>query len=180
MQRKVLTLKKVLTMGAIIGLSVIAIAYFAIYMQHRRAIEASRQGTLPRAAELAAVRFYANDSEGDHSYSLEQPKAGSSENLRAWSKLVYTQDGKKSYIQRRRERNIFVEGFDRLVHRNVLYEFKCQTDPREYAIIEVFEVDDQGKTLDYAKTGSSKDWGPIPEGTTIEKLAQTVCPSLKN
>ena len=74
---------------------------------------------------------------------------------------------------------MFVVGFDRLIQRDILYELKCRKDPAEYAIIEVFEVDDTGKTLDYGKTGSSKDWEAIPQGTTIDKLAQVVCPFIK-
>jgi hypothetical protein len=179
MQKKTLTVKKVLTMGAIIGLCVIAIAYFIIYTQHRKVLEASRGGTLPKTKELASLQFYTTDNEGNHSYVLEQQSETSRGNIRAWSRLIYTQDGKNSYIQKRKQRNIFVDGFDQLAQREILYEFKCTKDPREYAIIEVFEVDGQGKTLDYGKTGSSKDWEAIPQGTTIEKLAQTVCPSLK-
>jgi hypothetical protein len=179
MQKKTLTVKKVLTMGAIIGLCVIAIAYFIIYTQHRRVLEASREGTLPMTKELAGLQFYINDNEGAHSYTLEQQNETSRENIRAWSRLVYTQSGKNEYILKRKQINIFVEGFDSLAWRDILYEFKCNKDPMEYAIIEVFEVDGQGKTLDYGKTGSSKDWEAIPRGTTIEKLAQTVCQSLK-
>jgi len=74
---------------------------------------------------------------------------------------------------------MFVEGFDQLTRRDILYEFKCSKDPMEYAIMEVFEVDGKNKTLDYGKAGSSKDWEAIPQGTVIEKLAQTVCPLIK-
>lgn len=179
MQKKTLTAKKVLTMGAIIGVCVIAIAYFIIYTQHRRVLEASREGTLPKTKELANLQFYTTDNEGTHSYALMQQIGTAPENIRAWSRLIYTQNGKNSYIQKRKQRNIFVEGFDGLAWRDILYEFKCNKDPMEYAIIEVFEVDGQGKTLDYGKTGSSKDWEAIPQGTTIHKLAQMVCPSLK-
>jgi len=179
MQKKTLTVKKVLTMGAIIGLCVIAIAYFIIYTQHRRVLDASRGGTLPKTKELASLQFYTNDNEGAHSYALDQQNETSLGNIRAWSRLVYTQSGKNEYILKRKQINIFIEGFDQLTRRDILYEFKCTKDPMEYAIIEVFEVDGQGKTLDYGKTGSSKDWEAMPRGTTIEKLAQTVCPSLK-
>jgi hypothetical protein len=176
MQKK-LTVKKVLTMGAIVGVCVIAIAYFIIYTQHRRVLEGSREGTLPKTKELANLQFYISDSEGNHSYTIEQQSDVHRENVRAWSRLLYTQAGKNAYIQKRRQRNMFIEGFDQLTHRDILYEFKCSKDPVEYSIIEVFEVDGKGKTLDYGKTGSSKDWEAIPQGTILEKLAQVVCPS---
>ena len=179
MQRKTLTVTKVLTMGTIIGVCVIAITYFIIFTQHRRILEASREGTLPKTRELASLQFYTTDNEGAHSYALDQQGEASRGNIRVWSRLAYTRDGKNSYLQRRRQRNIFVEGFDQLTRRDIIYEFKCNKDPVEYAIIEVFEVDERGKTLDYGKTGSSKDWEAIPQGTTIEKLAQAVCPLIK-
>lgn len=179
MQKKALTVKKVLTMGVIIGVCVVVIAYFIIYAQHRRVLEASREGTLPKTKELVSLQSYTNDNEGAHSYVLDRQSEVSRGNIRIWSRLMYTQSGKNEYIMKRKQRNIFVEGFDSLTQRDILYEFKCGKDPMEYAIIEVFEVDKQGKTLDYGKTGSSKDWEAIPPGTTIEKLAQTVCPSIK-
>lgn len=179
MQRKTLTVKKVLIMGAITGITVIVIAYFAIYMQQRRAILASREGTLPKAKELASIQHYTTDHEGAHYYTVEQDGDVSRGNVRVWSRLIYTQDGKNGYILRRRQRNIFVEGFDKLKQRDILYEFRCTKDPAEYAIIEVFEVDVHSKTLDYGRTGSSKDWEAIPQGTNIDKLAQVVCPSLR-
>lgn len=179
MQKKTLTVKKVLIMGAITGISVIVIAYFAIYMQQRKAFTASREGTFPKAKELASVQYYTTDNEGAHYYAPEQDTDVSRENIQAWSRLIYTTDGKNSYILKRRQKNMFVVGFDRLIQRDILYELKCSKEPAEYAIIEVFEVDDTGKTLDYGKTGSSKDWEAIPQGTTIDKLAQVVCPFIK-
>ena len=179
MQGKTLTVKKLLIMGVIIGLCVIAIAYFIIFTQHRRALEASREGTLPKTKELASLQPYTTDNEGVHSYALEQQSEAFRGNVRAWSRLIYTQNGKNEYILKRKQINMFTEGFDGLARRDILYEFKCNKDPMEYAIIEVFEVDGQGKTLDYGKTGSSKDWEAIPLGTTIDKLAQTGCSSIK-
>lgn len=179
MQRKTLTVGKILTMGAVIGVTVIIIAYFIVYTQHRKVLEGSRQGSLPRTKELVNLQFYASDNEGNHSYEIEQQKENPRGNIHVWSRLVYTPEGKKDYIQKRMHRNMFVEGFDTLARRDILYELKCTRDPMEYAIIEVFEVDSQGKTLDYGKTGSSKDWEAIPEGTNIDRLARAVCPMIK-
>ena len=176
MQRKTLTVKKVLIMGTTIGICVIVIAYLAIYAQQQRVIKASKAGTLPKSKELSSLQPYTTDNEGAHSYVVDNQSQVSLGNVRAWSRLVYTQSGKNDYILKRRQRNIFVEGLDRLTRRDILYEIRCSRDPAEYAIIEVFEVDEQGKTLDYGKTGSSADWEAIPQGTTIEKLAKAVVP----
>lgn len=177
MQRKQLTVKKVLTMGVVTGITVIVIAYFAIYTQQKRLIAASKAGTLPMAKPLTDLHHYVTDHEGTHHYAIERENTGSKGTVRVWSRLLYTDDGKKAYILKRRQRNIFVDGFDKVTHRDVLYELKCTEDPAEYAIIEVFEVNGEGKTIDYGRSGSSRDWEAIPEGTTIEKLAKAVCPT---
>ena len=176
-QKKPLTIKAVLIISSIIGIAIGAMAYFGAYMQQSKTIEASRAGNLPRMKELGGMQQYASDSEGTHFYALEQQNKTPAGNVRVWSKLVYTQDSKNSYIMKRRQRNFFIEGFDHLIQRNVLYEFACNNNPLQYAIIEVFEVDEKGMTLDYGKAGSSRDWGDIPQRTVIEKLAQIVCPS---
>ncbi len=57
---------------------------------------------------------------------------------------------------------MFIEGFDQLTHEISCTNSNATKDPKEYAIIEVFEADGKGKTLDYGKAGSSKDWKPSP------------------
>lgn len=179
MEPKKLSVKTVLLLGAVTGISVILIAYFAILMQERRTVKASREGTLPTSRQLDNLAYYTTDHEGVHHYALDRQADVSKGSLRAWSRLIYTSEGRNTYIERRRQRNIFVEGFDKLSRRDILYEFQCAKDPMEYAIIEVFEVDDAGKTLDYGRTGSSKDWEAIPPETTIDRLARVVCPAAK-
>lgn len=178
MQRKKMTVKSVLIMGVIVGISVIAISYFTLTMQHRRAVTASLQGTLPKVPELTGFREYAADREGKHHFVVDRrEQQGSGTNVRAWSRLIYSEEGKKEYLLKRNQKNMFTIGFDRLIERNILFEFRCRANPPEYAVIEVYEIDDSGKTIDFGKTGSSKDWEEIPQGTTIEKLAGTVCPA---
>ena len=177
MERKTLTVKNVLTMGVITGIAVIVIAYLAIYTQQQRLIKASRSGTLPAAKTLTSLQHYVTDHEGTHHYVIKEDSADSHESVRVWSRLLYSEGGKNAYLLKRKQRAIFVEGFDKLTYRDVLYDLKCNKDPAEYAIIEVFEVNREGRTIDYGRTGSSVDWEAIPEGTIIEKLAKAVCPS---
>jgi hypothetical protein len=63
-----------------------------------------------------------------------------------------------------------------LAHRFTLYDVKCGKKPRQYAILKVFEVSEDGRTLDYGKTGSQKDWEDIPPETIVDRLAKIVCP----
>lgn len=174
--KKKLTTKKLLLMGVIVGASVIILSYLTLFAQHKRTLNASIEGTLPRMKELSITDILTEDSEGVCHYTLEQQGDVRPGNRRAWTRLVYSEEGKKQYLIKRLQNNMFTIGFDRLQERTILYEFKCSKNPVEYAIVEVFEIDNQGKTLDYGKTGSSKDWEAVPEGSAIYELAQKTCP----
>ena len=41
--------------------------------------------------------------------------------------------------------------------------------------MKVFEVSQDGKTLDYGKAGSQKDWEDIPGQTIVDRLAKIAC-----
>jgi hypothetical protein len=71
---------------------------------------------------------------------------------------------------------MFTTGMETLAHRFTLYDVKCGKKPRQYAILKVFEVSEDGRTLDYGKTGSQKDWEDIPPETIVDRLAKIVCP----
>ena len=72
------------------------------------------------------------------------------------------------------------EGFDKVRHRNVLYELNCFSERGEYAILEILEMTKEGTRLDYAKVGTYKDWQFVPEGSTMEKLCKAACPPRRN
>lgn len=121
--------------------------------------------------------FYGTDREGKHLYQKVEQGKQSPGIVKVWDELLYTPDGRAGYIEKRKRHKHHVEGFESLNHRMVLYELNCFSDRKEYLIAEVFEIDRLGKTLDYARAGSYKDWQDIPEGSVIDLLYSAVCPA---
>jgi len=169
----------VLTIGVIIGISVIVIAYIAINLQQRRTLTASIEGTLPRMEEKSGWQGLITDQEGEHHYIVEKSPGQSGEVASAWDRLTYSKGGRDAYVLKRRKNGMFITGMDALTHRYVLYDLKCAASPKQYAVIKVFEVSRDKKTLDYGKTGSQKDWEDVPEGTVIDGLAKASCAEKK-
>ena len=174
--KKTISFKAVLIMGGIVGISVIVIAYIAVYLQHKKTVIASIEGTLPKMEEKSGWQSLSPDQEGEHHYIVEKQTDRSGRTVSAWDRLTYSKEGRENYITKRRRNNMFVTGMDKLTHRYILYDFKCAEQPKRYAIMKVFEVAQDKKTLDYGKSGSQKDWEDVPEGTTIDRLAKVACP----
>jgi len=167
----------VILFGLTVGIAVIVIGYFVINLQQERSLNASKKGLFPKMPDMGDVRQYASDSEGDYYYTENRTAEKSSpENIMIWSRLVYSQKGRDSYINKRKQNSLFTEGLEDLKQRNVLYEFKCSKDKTGYAVVEIFEVGKDGKTLDYGNAGKDRDWGDPPPGSPLEKLAGQVCP----
>lgn len=179
MAKKVPSFKAVLTIGVIIGIVVIIIAYFAIQFQQRKTLKASIEGTLPRMEEKSGWQPLMTDREGEHHYIVEKRPGQSGQIASVWDRLTYSDQGKKDYILKRRKNGMFTVGMDKLSRRFILYDLKCSAEPKRYTIMKVFEVSHDNKTLDYGKTGSQKDWEDVPEGTTIDRLAAVSCPQNK-
>lgn len=177
--KKTLSFKAVLTIGVIIGIAVIVIAYIAIHLQQRKTLTASIEGTLPRMEEKDGWQSLAADQEGEHHYIVEKRPDQSGQIASAWDRLTYSREGRNAYVLKRRKNGMFTTGMDTLANRYILYDFKCAAEPKRYAIMKVFEVSKDKKTLDYGKAGSQKDWEDIPEGTMIDKLAKFSCPEKK-
>lgn len=169
-------MKTVLTMGAIIGIAVIVIAITAIYLQQRRTLKAAVEGTLPRMEEKTGWQALSTDAEGEHHYVIEKKQGQSGEVVSVWERLTYSKEGRENYIAKRRRNGMFITGMDTLVSRYIFYDIKCNREEPKYAIMKVFEVSRDGRTLDYGKTGSQKDWEDIPADTVVDKLAKTACP----
>jgi len=130
--------------------------------------------SFPSAALAAEWTYLGNDGDGTHYYWFEStPSPGV---VRVWGHLVYSQAGRQKYIAKRQAHGMSTESFDRVNHRNVLYEVNCFSSRYEYAVLEVSELTKDGKRLDYAKTGTYKDWSMVPEGSMLEKLGQAACP----
>ncbi|MBP7527783.1 MAG: hypothetical protein KA801_07655 [Syntrophorhabdaceae bacterium] len=176
MPKKTLSIKTVLIMGVVIGIAVIVIAVIAIHFQQRRTLTASVEGTLPRMEQKSGWQGLSIDAEGEHHCVVEKKADGNGEIVGVWDRLTYTREGRDNYIQKRRRNGMFLTGMETLAYRYILYDLKCAMQPKRYTIMKVFEVSGDGKTLDYGKAGSQKDWEDIPEGTIIDKLAKVACP----
>lgn len=164
-------------MGITIGIVTMVVTFFFQYRQHR-IIQASQEGALPSLPDMGDVSGYATDPEGDHYYASIRSDSASTNRVEVWSRLVYSDEGKRIYLQKRKQNGMFVDGFDRLSQRTTRVELECGSKKKEYAVIEVFEIARDGKTLDYARTGSTKNWDAVPEGSYLDKLAGVACPRM--
>jgi hypothetical protein len=175
MPKQPLTIKKVLLMAITIGLITMVVTLVMQYKQNR-VIEASKAAGYPAGPDIGAAHRYTTDTDGDHYYAPIKSGPPSSNKVEVWTRLVYSDEGKRSYSEKRKRNGMFVDGLDGLMQRTTRMELSCASNKKEYAVIEVFEVAKDGKTVDYARTGSSKNWENIPEGTFLEKLAEVACP----
>ncbi|MBP1734327.1 MAG: hypothetical protein H6Q53_614, partial [Deltaproteobacteria bacterium] len=64
--------------------------------------------------------------------------------------------------------------------RTVLYGLNCVSKTKEICVLEIFELAEDGKTLDYAKAGSYKQWSDIPPGSVYDELQRIICPEKPN
>ncbi len=169
----------VLTIGLIIFDVVIVVGFIAMRTAVQQNFQASLAGTLPRMEEKSGWQSLTTDQEGEHHYIVEKSPGQSGEVASVWDRLTYSRGGRDAYVLKRRKNGMFITGMDALTHRYILYDLKCTASPKQYAVIKVFEVSRDKKTLDYGKTGSQKDWEDVPEGTVIDKLAKASCAEKK-
>ncbi len=139
--------------------------------------EANRDVPIPQeVVKISEWEKYGSDEDGDHSFRRDDAGPLSPGIVRVWNRLVFNQSGKEKYIDLRRKAGLPVEKYDQLTRRDVLYEINCFSAKRELRIMEVIELTADGKTLDYAKAGSYKDWSDVPPGSIFEKLCSRICP----
>lgn len=119
---------------------------------------------------------YWSDKEGRHYYSKVDDTSTSPGVLRVWTRVDFSDEGKNLYLAKRNSVVMSLEGYDKLTRRNVLYELNCFSDRREFSTQEVFDLTADGKTLDYAKAGSYKDWQDVPPDSVLDELCKIVCP----
>jgi hypothetical protein len=122
---------------------------------------------------------YGTDQDGDHYYRFDESSKVFPDILSVKTRLVYSEEGKKSYIEKRNLAKLPVQGFDQLNSRTVLYGLNCVSKKKEICVLEVFELTEDGKTLDYAKSGSYKQWNEIPPGSVYDDLHRIICPEKK-
>jgi hypothetical protein len=121
--------------------------------------------------------FYGTDKEGKHLYQKVEQGNQSPGIVKVWDELIYSPEGRAGYIEKRKLHKHPVVGFENVTYRMVLYELNCFSKRKEYVVLEVFEMDGDGRTLDYARAGSYKDWQDTPDGSVIDLLHHAVCPA---
>ena len=122
---------------------------------------------------------YGTDEDGDHFYRFDQSSKAFPDVLSVKTKIIYSEEGKKRYITKRQKNSLPVQGFENLYARTVLYGLNCVSEKGELVILEVFELAKDGKTLDYAKSGSYKNWTHIPPESVYAELHRVICPEQK-
>jgi hypothetical protein len=119
---------------------------------------------------------YGTDKEGRHYYSKVEEGKTSPGILRVWARLDFSEEGKNLYLAKRNHIAMSLAGYEQLTRRNVLYELNCFSNKPEFSTQEVFDLTAEGKTLDYAKGGSYKDWQDVPPDSVLDELCKIVCP----
>jgi hypothetical protein len=124
--------------------------------------------------------LYGSDTDGAHYYRASDNPEPSPGIVRVWTQVVYNEEGRKRYADKRGTYKFATAGYEDFSHRNVLYEINCFSKKKEICIQEVYELTKDGKSLDYARAGTYKDWSDIPEGSVYETLYKTVCPEKRD
>ncbi|MEN6614914.1 MAG: hypothetical protein ABFD12_00005, partial [Syntrophorhabdus sp.] len=119
------------------------------------------------------------DEDGDHYYRFDESSKAFPDVLSVKTKIVFSKEGKKNYIAKRQKNQLSVQGFEALYSRTVLYGLNCVSERGELCVLEVFELTKDGKTLDYAKSGSYKNWTHIADGSVYAELHRVICPEKK-
>ena len=156
------------------GLLLIVVIFFIMWLKG----EAERQ-PVPTAAvndvRNTGWKKFGTDQYGDHFYRFDESSKTFPDILSVKTRLDYSEEGKKRYIAERQQSRLPVQNFEELKSRTVLYGLNCISKNREICVLEIFELTEDGKTLDYAKAGSYKQWSHIPPGTVYDELQKIVC-----
>lgn len=169
-------LKAILYCG---GFFIIVLA-FVMWLQGQAQQQPVPEKTAVNDIKSTDWKTYGVDGDGEHSYRFDDSGKAFPDVLSVKTKMVYSQEGKKKYMEKRQKNRLSTTGFDDLHSRTVLFGLNCVSKNREICVLEVFELSKDGKTLDYAKSGSYKQWNQIPPGSVYDKLANVVCPEQKN
>jgi hypothetical protein len=160
------------------GLVLIVVIFFIMWLKGQ-----AEQQPVPKAAvndvKSTEWKKFGTDKEGDHFYRFDESSKAFPDVLSIKTRLVYSEEGKKGYIAKRQAAKLPTQGFEQLDSRTVLYGLNCVSKTKEICVLEIFELTKEGKTLDYAKAGSYKDWNEIPPGTVYDELHRVICPEKK-
>ena len=162
------------------GLVLIVCVFFIMWLKGQATQQPVPTSTADKDVKSTDWKKYGADQDGDHFYRFDSSGKTFPDVFSIKTKLVYNEEGKKRYIETRREAKLPAEGLEQLSYRTVLYGINCFSKTKELCILEVFELTREGKVLDYAKSGSYKHWTEIPPKTIYEDLYWIACPEKKD
>jgi hypothetical protein len=160
------------------GLVLIVSVFFIMWLKGQAEQQPVPTAVVSDVKSTEWVRF-GTDTDGDHFYRFDESSKNFPDVLSVKTRLVYSEEGKNRYVEARRKAKLPTQGLEQLDSRTVLYGLNCVSKTKEICVLEIFELTKEGKTLDYAKSGSYRDWSVIPEGTVYDELHRVICPEKK-
>jgi hypothetical protein len=161
------------------GVFLVVCIFFIMWLKEQAAQQPVPAERAISDAKTTDWKKYGTNEDGEHFYRFDESGKAFPDMFSVKTRLVYSEEGKKRYIEQRRQARLPLKDFDRLSSRTVLYGLNCVSKTKEVCILEVFELTAEGATLDYAKAGSYKDWKPIGDGTIEDALYKLMCPEKK-
>ncbi len=115
-----------------------------------------------------------NDSDGNvFSYKKGNVEKGKSKYVvQVWEKNVYSDTGRKKYIQESRKKGVSIEGYDKLSESKSLFEIDCKK--HRIRILSYCQNDIDGKVLD-SQSSDKREWTYIIPDSHGESLYEQVC-----
>jgi hypothetical protein len=166
----------------IVALLTGVLTFFAVRFLTKQAEgPVGKEGRIAPAFLLAEADWtrYGSDKEGRHYYKKVDDAKSSPGIERVWTRVDFNEEGKDRYLAKRQSVGMATQSYEGFTRRYVFYELNCFSEKREYSTQEVFDLTGDGKTLDYAKAGSYKDWQDVPPDSTLDELCRIVCPPKK-
>jgi hypothetical protein len=88
--------------------------------------------------------------------------------VQLWEKLVFSDEGRKEFIQDRKENGLSVEGMDKLEHFNTLHEINC--NEKTGRVLSVVTYDTDGKIISSSVVETKWEYiGPDSIGDSFRK-----------
>ncbi len=114
---------------------------------------------------------------GSTTYYDRQSVTNTSDNtVKLCTKTVYSEQGRKVFIERLKKRNPEIRGYENLSHAFYYEEVNCAT--KEHALLEVTDHSNDGKVI-YHQEMNNKKWIRVLPGSMADNLLQTICPGKK-
>jgi len=115
---------------------------------------------------------YGKTSLGDV-YSYNKVKIKHRKNaVQVWVRFVYSDEGRKRYIQGMRKYGGSTEGYDNLSQTLTLYEINCEKGMSR--VLSIIEYNNQGVTL-YRGSSDKSKWIYIVPGSVKDNLRKKIC-----